>query len=300
LVKETRKVSVKVEAPVKKAKVKAKNVEAKIAKKPIVAKSAKTEQPKAKPAVTVSNTKAPLKNAQPKSAQKTLVAAAKNVKPAPKNVKAAPTKIQAAAKKSKTVAVQKAAPKKTQTTVVQKAEPKKVKAINVQKAEPKLKTKPDAKISVKDVKLPKQKAKAEKAPKKTLTVKPKVQPVEVVQPKKKIVNKKAKAIGSAVFRGKKEKYDFQVFALDEKFEHVKAVYIISKRKTDRKKRAHHKLVYIGQTESIIEGIKEHKKDKCIKHNQANVICLLKEEDETNRLRIAADLREAHAIACKKQ
>lgn len=116
-------------------------------------------------------------------------------------------------------------------------------------------------------------------------------------PKTKIPTKKPKPIGTAVFRGKKKTYDFQIFPLDQKFEDTKAVYIISKRRIDERKRAHHKLVCIDQAESIADEIRKHKKDKCIKRNEANVICLLKEEDENNRQRIAADLREAHAIEC---
>jgi hypothetical protein len=133
--------------------------------------------------------------------------------------------------------------------------------------------------------------------KKTVAEISKIQAVsaEAAKPRKKAV----RPISSAVFRGKKSQYDFKVFSLDEKFEAVEAVYIISRRVTDRRKRGHHKLVCIGQTDSVIESIKKHKKDKCIRQNEANVICLLKESDEKNRLRIEADLREAHAISCNR-
>lgn len=127
------------------------------------------------------------------------------------------------------------------------------------------------------------------------TKKPTISP-GIPKPRKKPV----RPISSAVFRGKKTQYDFKVFSIDEKFEPVQAVYIISRRITDRRKRGHHKMVCIGQTASLSESIKKHKKDKCIKQNQANVICLLKEENEQNRLRIEADLREAHSIACNGQ
>lgn len=121
-------------------------------------------------------------------------------------------------------------------------------------------------------------------------------PAEIKKPRKKPV----RPISSAVFRGKKSLYDFKVFSIDEKFEPVQAVYIISRRITDRRKRGHHKLICIGQTDSVTDGIKMHKKGKCIKQNEANVICLLKEEDEKNRLRIEADLREAHSVTCNQQ
>lgn len=108
--------------------------------------------------------------------------------------------------------------------------------------------------------------------------------------------KKNKPIGAAVFRGKKERYDFQVYELDAEFVDVPAIYVISKRKTDKQKRAHHALVCIGQTDSILGEIKKHK-NKCIKKHNANVISILPEENEKKRLKIEEDLKAAHAIAC---
>lgn len=119
--------------------------------------------------------------------------------------------------------------------------------------------------------------------------------VQIVQKPKK---KKAKAISSAVFRGKKERYDFQVFPLDALFEQTAtpAVYVISKRKTDRNKRAHHALLCIGQTDSVSVEIKRHQKN-CIKKHAANVISLLPETNEKKRLKIEEDLKAAHSLAC---
>lgn len=118
-------------------------------------------------------------------------------------------------------------------------------------------------------------------------------PVAVVKPRK----KKAKAISSAVFRGRKARYDFQVFPLDSEFDAaISAIYVISKRKTDRNKRAHHALVCIGQTDSLSGEIKRHAK-KCIKKHAANVISILPETNEKRRLKIEEDLKAAHSIAC---
>jgi hypothetical protein len=273
----------------KKSAVASRNVKAKTQKK-TAAVAAKAVKPKAQkvktakvPVVSVKKSKPQAKIVKPKVEKKAVVVA--------KNVRAK-TKTDAAVQKTKP---QLKGEKTKVAAIVKNGKPaKKPETVSVRKTAPKLKPQ----ISAKAVKLPKQKTKAEKIVKKPFETKIEVEPVALM-PKRKPVNKKAKPIGSAVFRGKKEKYDFQIFPLDEKFEQIKAVYIISKRKTDRKKRGHHKLVCIDQTESIVDGIKKHKKDKCIKHNEANVICLLKEENETNRLRIAADLREAHMIACNK-
>ena len=110
-------------------------------------------------------------------------------------------------------------------------------------------------------------------------------------------NRKARPISSAVFRGKKEQYDFKVFALNEKFEPIPAVYIISKRKTDRHKRGHHALICIGETASIADELKRHRKGKCVKKHQANVVSILPEADEKRRLKIEIDLKAAHTVAC---
>ena len=116
----------------------------------------------------------------------------------------------------------------------------------------------------------------------------------------KVAKKKLKPIGSAVVRGKNGRYDFEVFSLDAEIKDGSAIYVISKRVTDKSGRAHHKFVCIGQTESLLFDLKKHAKGKCIKQHKANVICLLREESEKNRLKIETDLREAHTIACNHQ
>ncbi len=113
----------------------------------------------------------------------------------------------------------------------------------------------------------------------------------------KLKKKKAKPICAAVFRGKKDRYGFEVFPLDAEFEDVSAIYVISKRKIDKRKKGHHALVCIGQTESLLGEIKRHKQGKCVKKYQANVISILPEENEKKRLRIETDLKAAHTVVC---
>ena len=123
-----------------------------------------------------------------------------------------------------------------------------------------------------------------------------IPPVTPVKP----VQKKIKPISSAVVRGKSGRYDFEVFPIDAELKDGSAIYVISKRVTDKRGRGHHKFVCIGQTTSLLGEIKKHKKDKCIKQHKANVICLLREENEPVRLKIETDLREAHSIACNQK
>jgi len=122
--------------------------------------------------------------------------------------------------------------------------------------------------------------------------------IEAIAPRlPKQKNRKARPISSAVFRGKKERYDFKVFALNEKFEPIPAVYIISKRKTDRHKRGHHAVICIGETASISDELKRHRKGKCVKKHEANVVSILPETDAKTRLKIETDLKAAHSVAC---
>jgi hypothetical protein len=109
--------------------------------------------------------------------------------------------------------------------------------------------------------------------------------------------KKSPKISEAIFRGKKSLYSFEVFPLAAEIEETSAIYVITKRKTDKSGKAHHAFVCIGQTDSILGELKKHRKGKCVKQNAANVVCLLKESDEKNRERIEADLKAAHATVC---
>ncbi len=132
--------------------------------------------------------------------------------------------------------------------------------------------------------------------KKVKLIKKKIEPEILprpIKPKK----KRAKAISSAVFRGKKGRYDFAVFPIDAEFEDVPAIYIISRRIIDKRKKAHHALICIGQTDSLVAELKKHRKGKCVKKFAANSISLLREESEKQRLKIEFDLKSAHAIPC---
>lgn len=111
------------------------------------------------------------------------------------------------------------------------------------------------------------------------------------------VRKKSPKISEAIFRGKKSLYNFEVIPLTAELEDAPGIYVISKRKTDKRGKGHHAFICIGQTDSIVSEIKKHKKGKCVKQHEANVVCLLKEANEPARQKIEADLKAAHASVC---
>ena len=57
------------------------------------------------------------------------------------------------------------------------------------------------------------------------------------------------------------------------------------------------MVCIGQTDSIVNELKKHKKGKCVKKLKANVVSLLVNAEEKDRIKIEEDLKSAHAIPC---
>lgn len=104
-------------------------------------------------------------------------------------------------------------------------------------------------------------------------------------------------IGEAVFRGEKSLYNFEVYPLSIAFNEVPAVYVISKRKLDKNGKAHHFWVCVGETESLSDEVKKHRRAKSVKLLDANSISVILEEDEQKRRAVENDLRAARLIPC---
>ena len=243
--------------------------------KVISVKKAKTVEKKIKQDAITQKTKTQAKNnkaaktvqiAKPKTQKITLVKSAVKIEDKKSKIKSE--------KSSKTVSVKKIKPEKKQIKFPVLAKTIKLERNKVVKA----------KIQKNKPVIPIAKAQA-------IKIETVVLPVE-----KKLTKRKNKPISSAVFRGRKDRYDFKVFPLDNDFEDVSAIYVISRRKIDRQKKGHHALVCIGQTDSVLGELKRHK-NKCIKKYNANVISILPEANEKKRIKIEEDLRAAHTIAC---
>src|SRR5262245_8322068 len=110
--------------------------------------------------------------------------------------------------------------------------------------------------------------------------------------------KKTGKVSEAVFRGNTSPYSFEVFQITASLKDVPAVFIISKRVVDRFGFGHHKIICIDQGESISAALKQHKKQKCIKLHEANVVCIRPEKDAANRNKIIEDLRSFRSTVCE--
>jgi len=260
-----------------------KDIKTTVVKSPV---SAKKTLPKAKKIEMAASDKTDAKAKIPKANVTT-----KNLKIV--NAKAEPPKA-----KDKKKSVEKIAPKTSKSAPiasVKKVEP--IKAIS-KKQELAKETKPQAKSAKAFVSPSKPNApKTKTASKEEIELIENKIETEVAPSLTKPKKKKAKPISSAVFRGRKDKYDFKVFELNERFEQIPAVYVISRRITDKRKKGHHALICIGQTDSIVDEIKKHRKGRCLRKNEANVISILPETDELKRQKIETDLKSAHSIQC---
>ena len=269
----------KVVKPKTKATVKKKVVKAKLTPKA------------AKPRLTKPKTKA----IKPKvvRAKTSKITKPKSVKP--KTAKK-PTAKKAVSKTAKVVRAKKAIMKTAKAKVVRKTrtKTKKIAPAKTLTTKEQLK-KLIAEAAAKKIALQKAEKKKKRIKRTVPQPKPKVEQVANNNRKKPV-----RAITSAIIRGKKTAYDFKVYEIGQNLGSVPAVFVISKRVTDRRKRGHHSFICIGETESILDALKKHRKSKCLRQNEANVISILREENEKKRLQIAEDLKTAHSIACNQQ
>ena len=109
--------------------------------------------------------------------------------------------------------------------------------------------------------------------------------------------KRIRKLSTAVFRGSRSEYSFAVYPITTAITDNPVIYIFSKRKLDKHGRAHHTVSCVGETQSIVSEIKRHKRARCIKGNEANVVCILREGDRTARTGIRDDIAAARAFSC---
>jgi hypothetical protein len=106
-------------------------------------------------------------------------------------------------------------------------------------------------------------------------------------------------LADAIFRGQTGSHTFKVYPLSAPITDQPAVFIISRRITDRRGKGHHAATCIGETESALSELKKHKKSRCTKDNASNVICLLKEKDAKTRESVVGDLIAGRTFVCVK-
>src|SRR5688500_10759120 len=104
-------------------------------------------------------------------------------------------------------------------------------------------------------------------------------------------------ISEAVFLGKKGSYTFDVYPLTAELPEAPAVFIFSRRKITKGGHVSHAVSCIGETDSVLVELKKHKRARCVKQNESNVVCVLREDNGKSRSSVLADIAEARTFGC---
>lgn len=92
-------------------------------------------------------------------------------------------------------------------------------------------------------------------------------------------------------------YDFRIYVWDTKFKTLPGVYVVASRSIEPGKQAVYTPLFVGAATDLSKAMKSHPRSDCFEMYYANVIGVLKHEEEAERERIVADLVEALGPAC---
>lgn len=104
-------------------------------------------------------------------------------------------------------------------------------------------------------------------------------------------------ISEAVFLGKKGSYTFDVYPLTAELPESAAVFIFSRRKMTKGGHVSHAVSCIGETDSVTVELKKHRRARCVKQNESNVVCVLREDNGKSRSSVLTDIAEARTFGC---
>ena len=104
--------------------------------------------------------------------------------------------------------------------------------------------------------------------------------------------------GTLTINGKSgNSYIFQIYEISVKFNGGGGVYLFTKLMGDK---LTHKSVYLGITNDLSTRFNNHHKKDCIKNNGATHLCVLINNNETERNAIEEDLLGAINTLCNDQ
>jgi hypothetical protein len=105
-------------------------------------------------------------------------------------------------------------------------------------------------------------------------------------------------ISAVTIKGKSgNEYAFDVWALDQAFNPVAAVYAVTRRYQNAALTYSHDVIYIGETEDLSTRFNGHHNADCFKKHKANCICTHRDGDSDSRLEKEDDLIQLHNPVC---
>jgi hypothetical protein len=109
---------------------------------------------------------------------------------------------------------------------------------------------------------------------------------------------KTTKIDEVAFAGRSgQRYEFRVYVWETKFKAVPGVYVVASRSVEPGQPAQYSPLFAGEAHDLSSALKQHPRDECFQMYYANVIGVLKEEDDKRRASILADLLGGLALPC---
>jgi hypothetical protein len=94
-----------------------------------------------------------------------------------------------------------------------------------------------------------------------------------------------------------QRYDFRIYVWTTKFKAVSGVYVVAARTIEPGQPAKYEPLFVGTAKDLSGVLKNHPRDECFQMYLANVIGVLKEDNEEARATILADLLDGLAPPC---
>jgi hypothetical protein len=92
-------------------------------------------------------------------------------------------------------------------------------------------------------------------------------------------------------------YPFRIYVWDTKFKPLAGVYVIAARSIEPGQAAHYAPVFVGMGGDLSKVLDKHPRTDCFQLHYANVIGVLKQDDEAARATVVADLVDGLAPPC---
>jgi hypothetical protein len=109
---------------------------------------------------------------------------------------------------------------------------------------------------------------------------------------------KTTKIDQVAFAGRSgQRYEFRIYVWDTKFKAVPGVYVVASRTMEPGQRAAYQPLFVGAGTDLSGALKDHPRDECFQMYYANVVGVLKEEDQARRAQIVADLLDGLSPPC---
>ncbi|HJR71842.1 MAG TPA: hypothetical protein VKA43_17485 [Gammaproteobacteria bacterium] len=94
-----------------------------------------------------------------------------------------------------------------------------------------------------------------------------------------------------------QRYDFRIYVWATKFRAVAGIYVVAARTIEPGQKAKYEPLFVGAATDLSAALKDHPRDECFQMYLANVVGVLKEDNDERRTAILADLLDGLTPPC---